>query len=296
MGIATFVLSDAEIDELRSRLEIDGLEFRALQYGHFAARASGVVINAYRSGKVVVQGSGAESACERWLSGLGESASRAAARGLPSGPLIGSDEVGKGDYFGPLVVAAVAMEAGAEEVLPALGVRDSKSLSDFQVRVLDERIREVAPHATVILEPDEYNRAHHKVGNVNRILADAHADAIAELRGRLPTLRRVLVDRFAEESLLERALARRGVDAELIQKPRAEGHPAVAAASIVARAAFLRELERLSDDVATDLPKGASDPAILEAGRRVLAVAGKEGLARVAKLHFKTTRKLDVLF
>ncbi|MBN2490428.1 MAG: ribonuclease HIII [Planctomycetes bacterium] len=294
MEIITFVLNAAEIAELRSRLESGGFDFRALQYGHFAARGPGVVVNAYRSGKVVVQGAAARAACERWFEGLGETATRAAARGLPHGPLIGSDEAGKGDYFGPLVVAAAGMDAEAEQALRALGVRDGKTLSDFQVRAADARIREVVPCACVVLEPEEYNRLHGQVGNVNRILAEAHADAIAELSRQLPQLRRVLVDRFAEESLVARALQRRGLELELIQKPRAEGHPAVAAASIVARAAFLHTLARLSDDVATDLPKGGSNPRILEAARRVAAIVGREGLARVAKLHFRTTHKLGL--
>ena len=112
MATQTFVLGHVAIRELESRLKTADFRFNSLAYGHFSARGAGVVINAYRSGKVVVQGGEVEDAVARWLSDLGKPAKRASSEHLPTGALIGTDEAGKGDYFGPLVVAGVAVEEG----------------------------------------------------------------------------------------------------------------------------------------------------------------------------------------
>ena len=293
MATQTFVLGHVAIRELESRLKTADFRFNSLAYGHFSARGAGVVINAYRSGKVVVQGGEVEDAVARWLSDLGKPAKRASSEHLPTGALIGTDEAGKGDYFGPLVVAGVAVEEGREEELRALGVRDCKTLSDSKVNRLDAHIQHDFPFALVVQEPPEYNQTHQRVCNVNRMLAEAHAEVIATLRRRVPSLERVLVDRFATESLVENALRKRRVKATVFQAPRAEGHVAVAAASIVARATFLRSLAELGLIVDEELPKGGANAAVLRVGSRILRRDGMEGLAQVAKVHFKTTLSLE---
>jgi ribonuclease HIII len=293
MTTKTFVLAEARIEALRTRLEYEGYEFNSLQYGHFSARSPGVVVNAYRSGKVVFQGSGAELASRRLSDLLGETAAEAAAKRVPGLPLIGTDEAGKGDYFGSLAVGGVAVERDQAWLLEDIGVRDCKKMSDEAVLRVDVEIRESLPHALVVLEPEEYNRTHQRVGNVNRILADAHAKVIATLRRECPGIDRVLVDRFGSESLVSGALEKRRVKAKLFQKFRAEDSPVVAAASIVARAAFLRSLDDLYLFAGEDLPKGAADSKVLAVGRRILEREGRKGLGRVAKLHFKTTLKLS---
>ena len=136
------------------------------------------------------------------------------------------------------------------------------------------------------LEPPEYNAAHARVGNVNEILADLHADAIRRLA--VPGAD-VLVDQFANARLLERRLG--DLDVRLEQRPRAESEPAVAAASVVARHVFLQSLRRLSEESAVDLHKGAGAPTD-RAGRRFVALHGEADLARVAKVHFKNTQKV----
>src|SRR5437667_12634 len=159
---------------------------------------------------------------------------------------IGTDESGKGDYFGPLVVAGVYVPDGGREVLAALGVRDSKTLSDGQAERLSRAVREAYPTAVVAIGPERYNALYAKVGNLNRLLAWAHARVIENLLERIPECREAISDQFGDARVLERALLERGRRISLTQRPRAESDPVVAAASIVARAEFLRRLDALS--------------------------------------------------
>ena len=204
---------------------------------------------------------------------------------------IGTDESGKGDYFGPLVVAGVCVPAGGREALAALGVRDSKTLSDRQAERLARAVREAYPIAVVAIGPERYNALYAKVGNLNRLLAWAHARVIENLLERIPECREAISDQFGDARVLERALLERGRRISLTQRPRAESDPVVAAASIVARAEFLRRLDALSARFGMPLPKGAGPP-VLAAGRAFVARHGADALGQVAKLHFRTTRQV----
>lgn len=204
---------------------------------------------------------------------------------------IGSDESGKGDFFGPLVVAAVAVTRENWRVLETLGVRDSKSLTDAVATRLAGEMRDAFPNEVVVIMPPRYNELWQRFGNVNRLLAWAHARAIENVAGRAPDAAAAVADQFGDESLIRDALFRRGQELRLLQAHRAERDPAVAAASILSRAEFLRRLEQLGWRARVRLPKGAS-PAVEAAGRTVLASQGPEMLREVAKLHFKTTQRV----
>jgi ribonuclease HIII len=204
---------------------------------------------------------------------------------------VGSDESGKGDYFGPLVVAAVALHRVQWPVLRELGVRDSKSLTDSAAAALAAQVGEAFPNEVVVIMPRRYNELYADLRNVNRLLAWAHARAIEEVLARTPEATAAVSDQFGDESLIRDALFKRGRGIELVQMPRAERDPAVAAASILARAEFLRRLRRLSRDVGVDLPKGASS-AVDAAARALVAARGEEALRDVAKLHFRTTQRV----
>jgi len=219
----------------------------------------------------------------RWRGGRTE-------HGGPAGT-IGTDESGKGDYFGPLVVAGVCVPADGREALAALGVRDSKTLSDGQAERLARAVREAYPIAVVAIGPERYNALYAKVGNLNRLLAWAHARVIENLLERIPECREAISDQFGDARVLERALLERGRRISLTQRPRAESDPVVAAASIVARAEFLRRLDALSARFGMPLPKGAGPP-VLAAGRAFVARHGADALGQVAKLHFRTTRQV----
>ncbi len=200
---------------------------------------------------------------------------------------VGSDESGKGDYFGPLVVAACRLDPQSEKALVALGVTDSKKLSDVANRRLAGEIRRVAPVEVVAIGPERYNQLYAKFGNLNALLAWAHGKALKGLLTRYPEATQAVSDKFGPEIRLERELREVG-GVEIVQVPKGERDPAVAAASIVARAEFLERLDRLSGTAGTELPKGAT--TVVDAARQVFRKGGEALLARVAKLHFKTTR------
>jgi len=189
------------------------------------------------------------------------------------------------------VVAGVCVPAGGREVLAGLGVRDSKTLSDAQAERLARAVREAYPTAVVAIGPERYNALYAKMGNLNRLLAWAHARVIENLLEQTPGCQEAISDQFGDARLLERALLERGRRISLTQRPRAESDPVVAAASIVARAEFLRRLAALARRFATPLPKGAGPP-VLAAGRAFVARHGARALAQVAKLHFRTTKQV----
>ena len=200
---------------------------------------------------------------------------------------IGLDEAGKGDYFGPLVVAAVA---GDSKPLTALGVVDSKRLSDKRVISLAAAIITGFATEVVAVHPPKYNELYARMRNLNRLLAWCHARALENMLHRVPEAH-VIVDQFAAAHTLEKALLEKGQKTKLIQEPGAEQYAVVAAASIVARAGFLQRLEGLARKHDVELPKGAGPP-VDAAGREILAKGGIDLLQQVAKIHFKTTKKI----
>ncbi|MGZ5454631.1 MAG: ribonuclease HIII [Candidatus Aminicenantales bacterium] len=201
---------------------------------------------------------------------------------------IGTDESGKGDFFGPLVVAAFFMPEGQEQALRQLGVKDSKRTSDARCREIAETLKRSYPfHSIVTVGPEKYNELWAKLRNLNRLLAWGHARAIENVLERVPAGKAV-TDQFGDERFVRNALLQKGREIELVQMPRAEEDPAVAAASILARAEFLTRLHFLSKDVGIELPKGASD-LVEAAAVKLVREKGPGILDKVAKTHFKTT-------
>lgn len=180
-----------------------------------------------------------------------------------------------------------------EEAVIRWGVADSKLVSDTRCRELARRIRAGLSHELVAIWPERYNELYRRLGNVNRILAWAHARALENLLGRVEA-GVVVADQFAVSAdRLAGALFERGRRVRLVQRHRAEGDPAVAAASVVARAAFLDALEALGGQVGVALPKGAYgvEAVAAEVARR----GGVDALRRVAKLHFRTTARAGIV-
>jgi len=206
------------------------------------------------------------------------------------GGWIGTDEAGKGDYFGPLVVAGVYVTTATAVLLRQIGVRDSKTLSDKRIAEMSGEIRRTCPVNVVAIGPERYNDMYAKIRNLNRLLAWAHARVIENLLQHVEC-GRVVSDQFGDERFLLNALMDKGKRVELVQRPRAEDDIAVAAASIIARGEFVHRLELLSKSVGVDLHKGAGPP-VLVAGRRFVEKHGPDALGKVAKLHFKTTQQV----
>src|SRR6476659_1819667 len=207
---------------------------------------------------------------------------------LPSGPRIGIDESGKGDYFGPLVIAGVLVTPADEPDLRLMQVRDSKRISDGRILDMAPDIRQVCRHSIVAIGPQRYNELYAKIKNLNRLLAWGHAKALETLLERV-SCERAISDQFGDERLILNALQEKGRTIVLEQRTKGASDLAVAAASILASTEFLLRLKRRSEEVGTTLPKGAS-PAVELAGRMVVKKHGEQRLGTVAKLHFKTTR------
>jgi ribonuclease HIII len=306
-------LDRTRADALHARLEGAPFEWRQPPHSRFQVRGDGVVATLYTSGKLVVQGKGVDSFELLYLDGAGggaapghstdrsgsadgaaASAKKSAATSERAGATsfdatrttVGSDEAGKGDYLGPLVVAAVRLTPEQARGLAEAGVADGKQLTDTTIRKLGPAIEATCQTSIVCLDPPRYNDLRDATGNLNILLADAHAEAIRALveKGDL-----IVVDQFGPERLMEKALA--GAPGELTQRPRAEEIAAVAAASVVARCTFLEAMDRLSEEYAVDLAKGGGSPADRSA-RAFVRLHGREMLGHVAKLHFKNTSKL----
>jgi len=279
----------AEGEDLRARLEsAESFLPHRNPSAKWAMKGEGVVVTLYGSGKCVIQGPGAPQFAEAWLGEVPEAGGAALERLTED--VIGTDESGKGDYFGPLVVAAVLVPKGQEEVLATLGVRDSKELSDGAAAAAARSIRDGWPHEVVRIGPERYNVLYDEFGNLNRLLAWATAKAVEGVVREHPC-RNVLSDQFGNERLIADALRKAGIEVNLTQRHRAESNPAVAAASILARDAFLSDLRRLGKVAGTKLPKGAGSP-VLRAGKTVYREGGLETLGKVAKIHFKTTQRI----
>ena len=276
--------------KLRQLLKEDGFYLHEVEHAFWQAKKERVFITFYRSGKVLIQGRNADLYAKKYLSGL---KSQQKIHGLESiqslKNWIGTDESGKGDFFGPLVIAALYIDKRSEQELWLSGVSDSKCLIDQKIITLASWIRNNFQHSIVCYSPEKYNRLHKKYGNLNYILAKGHAQVIKNLSKKV-NCSLVVTDKFADESLLQDEV-NKGQNFKIIQLFRAEANLAVAGASILARATFISHLEKLSKKYNIILPPGAS--------KNVLAVAkqfsrryGKIELQHIAKIHFKTMRNI----
>lgn len=283
-------LKPPEQAALEKRLAAGDFDFRPLAHARFSARGEGVVATLYTSGKLVVQGNATDVFAARYLDRAGARSQPARApRVAPHSVVIGSDESGKGDYFGPLVVAAVRLDASESQELDGGPVRDSKRIDDASCLRLGAALRGRFPFAVRRLDPPQYNAKHAEIGNLNPILAQMHAEVIRELF--VPGAHAV-VDQFERSGRVLKALD--GLAVSFEERPRAEEVPAVAAASVIAREQFLRAIDELSETWAIDLCKGAGAPTD-RAARRFVALHGFDALSSVSKLHFKNTAKIRTI-
>lgn len=282
--------------DLRTRVGAGPFEFRSVPHAVFSVKGDGAVATLYASGKFVVQAADPRAFLARWTD-LEAAADASAAQKLAGrdddvsldvgAPVTGSDEAGKGDYFGPLVVAAVRIgEARGLAELTEWGVTDSKALSDSRALKLGALLRGKVEHAIERLDPVEYNAEWDAAGSLNPLLARLHGKVLAQLARPGEA---VVVDQFERAGLVRRAVA--PLQVRLTEAPRAERHAAVAAASVLARQEFLLGLGELAERYDVALHKGAGEPVDV-AGVRIVEEHGPAALERVAKLHFKNTQKI----
>ena len=260
-----------------------------------AVDGPGCRINLYTSGKLLVQGKGTEDfvvfTLEPEVMGRAALGYEAILDPAATAPHMGIDESGKGDFFGPLVVAAAYVDPTLAKAMEQMGVKDCKKLSDKQVFTIGARLRALLGanrFKLVAISPETYNRLYTKIRNVNRLLAWAHARAIENLLGGVPGCPRAVADQFGAEHLITRSLMQKGRSIILEQHHKAESDLAVAAASVLAREHFLTALQQLARIHGTTFQKGASD-AVRQTAVDLVRAKGPRILVSVAKCHFRTT-------
>ena len=294
MASFTLKLPTDEQDGIRRFFAGHGFEMRDANYAFWQARGPGCNATFYKSGKLLLQGKEADV----WRGLLGDETpdARPYHRALSKHPIpvpaewIGTDEAGKGDYFGPLVVAGVSLKRADLEILSTLGIDDSKAIADDRMPEMETQIRALADTEVIVLRPAKYNDLYDRFGNLNKLLAWAHGRVIENLLER-GSADFVLIDKFAHERVLRRGLGTRGRAVRFAARTKAEEDPAVAAASILARSAYVRGIKALSRRFGVRLRLGAGAPTVASA-HEFVAKHGKAALSEVAKVHFSTTDKL----
>ena len=211
----------------------------------------------------------------------------------PPAAYVGVDESGKGDYFGPLVIAAVYLGPENQTRLENLQILESKRIADNRAITLAEKIKAVTKTSIVIIGPEKYNELYAKIKNLNKLLGWGHARVIENVLEQVEC-DCAISDQFGDEKFIGNSLMKKGQGVNLYQTPRAERFLAVSAASVLARAEFLKYLAKLSGQYGLTLPKGASN-LVDQAGLQYSKKYGAEALGRVAKLHFKNTMKIQAL-
>lgn len=302
-------LSKADARKLQRRLQLSpAFHEEKREYALYCYIGLGVSVAYYaKRGKLLVQGKGTDDFMKllpQEMLAPGSSSSSPEKEGaraespleLDTRPHFGVDESGKGDYFGPLVVAGVYSDEQTAPLLAEIGCRDSKTVgSDERIAQMAEKIRALQGVECEVLciGPKRYNELYDsQMGNLNRLLAWGHARVIAALHAKKPDCPRALSDQFANARVLSQALEERDVSIQLEQRPRAEGDIAVAAASILARARFVEWMQQAAESAGCELPLGCA-PHVLQAARHFVAKHGRERLSEVAKLHFKLTKQID---
>lgn len=295
----TTMLTDAQAGRLESILEGKGFERREVPYARFSFAGPSLLVTVYeKKNKLLLQGKGTddfiEFTLEPQVTGLLSLPEEAEEEDGRTGAHFGIDESGKGDYFGPLVVAGVYADGRIGAALRKLGVCDSKLVgSSARIRSLAEGIRRVPGirFHLVSIGPERYNQLYPEFKNLNRFLAWGHATVIEGLAAKVPGCPMALSDQFANPFVLKRALAAKKLSIRLEQRVRAESDVAVAAASILARERFVNWMDAAGEAAGMKLPLGASSQ-VVKAARQLVALHGEEMLPKVAKMHFKTTQNV----
>lgn len=271
----------------RDLLKEENCTFSIPQYTFFCAKSKDWQVTFYKSGKVLIQGKNIDYIVEKYFENNYKTALNEVTEvDIAPYPHIGVDESGKGDFFGPLVIAGCYLTENNAIKMKECGAVDSKKLDDKKILTLSDIIKENSIFETVVIGNKKYNELYSKFGNLNKMLAWAHATVFENLL--LKTDAKIgISDKFADEKLILNALKEKGRTIQLIQQPRAEIDTAVACASILARAEFVRKISNLSYEYEINFPKGAGEN-VITAGRKFIQKYSTEELKNVAKTHFRT--------
>jgi len=292
-------LTPEQTERLRALLLEQNFEFNERPYMIFFAQKGKLTIAVFEKGpKVVIQGKETEDFVrfqfEPFVTGEARLGYEEVLQPEMFEPHFGVDESGKGDFFGPLVIAGVYVDREIARKFLDAGIQDSKRIgSDKRIRDLAKIIR-TTPGAigdTVTIGPERYNDLYEKFGNLNSLLGWGHARVIENLLHRKPDCPRALSDKFADASVIEKALLKHGQKIRLEQRTKAESDLAVAAASILAREAFIDWLESRGKALGVKLGRGVSAD-VKDVAKKVTENGGPEALRKVAKLHFRTAHEV----
>lgn len=278
---------------LKHKLEMQGFSFGQVAHAFWRAQKNGLTVTLYNSGKILVQGKDTNSFIEEFLGVKNSSVQQMQLISTPQSysSWIGTDESGKGDYFGPLVIAGVLVEEDNIKKLSEFNIQDSKKLSDASIEKTAVQIKANSVFSVVVINPAKYNELYSKFKNLNSLLAWGHARAIENILEKKPC-KNALSDKFGNESLIKNALLKKGREINLEQRVRAESDIAVAAASILARNEFVQRMKKLSEEYGISFQKGASQK-VKDQASEFIKKYGNDSLKNIAKLHFKTTKELN---
>lgn len=299
MNSYTHPLSTEQASKLRSLLKELGFDFAGRPYTLFFAQKNKLSVAVYEKGpKVLLQGKGIEEFVQFELEPKILEEAKLGYEEVHSPemfePHFGIDESGKGDFFGPLVIAGVYVDRDIARKFMDAGIQDSKRIgSDARIRALAKVIKTTsgAVGDTVAIGPERYNDLYEKFGNLNSLLGWGHARVIENLLAKKPDCPRALSDKFADAKVIERSLMQHGKAIRLEQRTKAESDLAVAAASILAREAFIDWLDRRGKTAGVKLGRGVS-AQVKEAAKAIVDAGGPEALRKVAKVHFRTAHEI----
>ncbi|WP_026693709.1 ribonuclease HIII [Peribacillus kribbensis] len=310
MSNAVLALNSAAIEKMKAHYQ-SALTSKVPPGGIFSAKPPGCTITAYKSGKVLFQGPNAETEAAQWgrIPEGGKPAKSASSvkshsysppPNVGSLSLIGSDEVGTGDYFGPMTVVAVYAAKEHHPLLKELGVRDSKNLKDPQILEIGEQLKHAVPYSLLVLDNPKYNEKQAGGMSQGKMKALLHNQAIRKVLEKVQPAEPegVLIDQFAQPEVFFNYLkgAKKFQASNTYLSTKAEGlHLGVAAASILARYAFVKHFDLLSQRAGFTLPKGAG-PAVDEAAAKLIAAKGEGALWEYTKVHFANTDKAKAIY
>ena len=277
------------------------------QYATFQAQDGDTVVTLYDSGKVVFQGRDADLASDFWIatekmenknlvvnnSDKKEKKETKKTYKYYYKSTIGSDEVGTGDYFGPIVVTASYVSTDDIEFLESLGVKDSKKLTDEKILEIVPQIIKRIPYSSVILSNKDYNKYHELNYNMNKIKAILHNKALLDLKEKVKSYDFIIMDQFAEKYVYFSYLKETNNKVtDIVFLTKAEDQVlSVACASLISRYLFIKNFSQLEKELGMLLPKG-SGTSVDEAGIKIVEKFGSDKLNEISKISFKNTERI----
>lgn len=308
----TFKVSENTIKEMQEFLK-DDIRVKTPPYAVFQADDADTVITVYESGKAVFQGKDADLSSNFWIErekylnpnkklDVTNSDNKETKKDdiyidpkIYNSSSIGSDEVGTGDYFGPIIVTATLVDKSTRKLLEDLKIMDSKKMTDDKIRRCAPILMNKLPYVTFTLSNTKYNEMSSKGFNMNKIKAILHNRVLFELSNKGIPYHKIIVDQFTTPRSYFSYLKQENIEDKVtkitfLTKGESK-HLSVAAASVISRYRFLQEMDKLSEKYKVDIPKGAS-PKVDSVAKKILDSYGKNELSKIVKLNFKNTEKI----